>query len=802
MARAPKRPAKRKATAKKAARKPARKSVKTATKVKKKTVKKKSPAKKALISKTARKKPSRQRSVISRRKPKARTVRQRLRHRRRQSRSQGRLPGWIRVVAGYAYKVAALCFIGAITGIIGLFYFSRDLPPLQKLEDLSRPTQITIVDRHGELILKYGQVYGRPVQIAELPPHVVHAVLATEDRNFYHHMGVNPFAIVRALIVNYKSGSVRQGGSTITQQLAKNVFLTPERTLNRKVQEMLLSVQLEMAYSKDEILALYLNNVYFGAGTYGLRAAAEQYFEKPPSDLTIGEAAMLAGLLKAPSKYSPSSSPDAARTRARIVVRAMFDAGYLSREEMDGILAGSIAHISDKKKPAPYAADYVIAQLREKFGKMREDVTIHTTIDLGAHKRTGAALKALPKRDTRFKDDIQIALVAMEADGAIRLMVGGRDYAVSEYNRATQAKRQPGSAFKPFVYLAALEAGWQPDDIILDTPIELDGWAPANYKNKYYGAVEMGEAMARSLNAAAVRLQEETGRARVLATARRMGFNGKLDPGAALALGVNEVTPLELATTYSPFANNGYLGEPYIITSIYGARGNVVYAREAIIAQDVIDQDTFVAMNHMLRQVINMGSGRAAALPGYAAGGKTGTTQDSRDAWFAGHAAGLVGVVWLGKDDYTPMTEGWSAMSGAGTPAILWQEMMMATLNGRPDLPVTQWHPKRPLPSIFDHFKDMLTSENEIEMDAVDRALPTVIYNGALGNMRDPIYAPLEELAVLAEPSSGAARGEIIQTNSMDSLLRKLWLIDRRHCRMWLNWKICWQLCVQQKMKI
>jgi penicillin-binding protein 1A len=677
------------------------------------------------------------------------------------------MPGWLRVTFSFAYRVSAVCFLGAVIGIISLFYFSRDLPSIRKLETMTRPAQITIVDRHGDLVTRYGQVYGSPVTISELPPHVVQAVLATEDRNFYHHRGVNPVAVLRALVVNIRSGAVRQGGSTITQQLAKNIFLTPERTVKRKVQEMLLSVQLEMAYTKDEILALYLNNVYFGAGTYGLRAAAERYFEKAPSELTVGEAAMLAGLLKAPSRYSPTASPEAARDRARTVLEVMFDAGYLSREKTDTLLSGPIATISQRQKPAPYAADFVMAELREEFGKMQEDVTIHTTIDLKAHERSIASIAALPEKDTRFREDIQVAAIAMEADGAIRLMIGGRSYTESEYNRATHAKRQPGSAFKPFVYMAALEQGWAPNDIILDTPIELNGWTPANYKDKYYGAVKMSEAMARSLNAAAIRLQEETGRPHVLDVARRVGFAGKIDPGAALALGVNETTPLELAKTYAPFANNGYSAEPYVITSIYGKKGNIIYARNPEQPREVMQQDVVIAMNHMLREVVSLGSGRAAQIPGYVTAGKTGTTQDSRDAWFAGHAAGLVGIVWMGKDDYTPMVEGWSPVSGSGTPAILWSEVMQASLNGRPDTPIVPWAPKRPLPSIFDHFRGLLTSDTRAESG------PPILYHGA--EPRSTIVAEEPVVVAIAEVEEPPViEVTPIPENPMDRLLAEV----------------------------
>ncbi|UNE48335.1 PBP1A family penicillin-binding protein [Aquisalinus flavus] len=626
------------------------------------------------------------------------------------------LPGWVRRAGGIAFRVGFVGFGCFILSLAAIYYYSRDLPPLSALDHLQRPAQITLVDVRGEFLTRYGQLHGEPVMVDGLPPHVVQAFLATEDRNFYHHWGVNPVAIIRALIVNLREGSVRQGGSTITQQFAKNVFLTPDRTIKRKMQEMLLALQLEMTYSKDEILAFYLNNVYFGAGTWGISAASERYFEKKPDDLTVGEAAMLAGLLKAPSRYSPSASPDAARARAGVVLAAMVDAGYLKPEDAETITSQRIATVSRRRNPAPYATDYAMAALNEIMPQLKHDIIIHTTIDLEAHKRAQAAIETLTERDTRVAADVQVAMVALESDGAVSLLIGGKDYAGSEYNRATHALRQPGSAFKPFVYLAALEDGRRPDDIILDTPVELSDWAPSNYNDKYYGAVPMAEALARSLNAAAIRLQEETGRDEVVAVARRLGFPGDIDPGAALALGVNEATPLDLAATYLPFANHGVTAQPYIITSIYTESGKVLYARETRPGRYVVAEDDLIALNHMLRQTIADGSGKAAALPGYVAMGKTGTTQESRDAWFAGHAAGVTGVVWLGRDDYTPMRDGWAPVSGSGAPALLWKDMMIAVLDDRPDLPYTPWQPQPFLPSIFDQFRGLF-SRNDMPAD-------------------------------------------------------------------------------------
>ncbi len=724
-------------------------SAKKKTPTKKVSAKKKNPTKK----KTASQKTG---NPITARK----RIQRRPASRRRTKRASAVLfhaPRWLRFLGGFFYRVTFVGFLGFIAAVCGFYYFSRDLPSIAALHSQVRPSQITILDKNGELITHYGNIFGKPVTIAELPPHVVQAFVATEDRNFYHHLGVNPMAILRALIVNVRSGDIRQGGSTITQQFAKNVFLTPEKTVKRKAQEMLLALQLEMTYSKDEILALYLNNVYFGAGAYGLRAATNRYFDKPPAQLTVGEAAMLAGLLKAPSKYSPSSRPDAARDRARIVILAMHDAGYISREKMDAILAGPIALLKMRDNPAPYATDHVMSELSQVYGPVKGDIVIHTTLNLAAHRKAAYLVKTLPETDTRFKDDIQIGLLALEANGAIRLLIGGRDYATSQYNRVTHARRQPGSAFKPFVYLTALEGGRQPDDIILDAPVELGAWKPTNYKERYYGPVEMGEAMARSLNAAAIRVQEEAGRQEVVAVARRLGFAGTLDPGAALALGVNETTPLNLAKTYLPFANDGYTAVPYIITSIDSADGRSVFTRQRPTQTKVINDKPLVAMNHMLRLVVSMGSGQSASIPGYTTAGKTGTTQDNRDAWFVGHAAGLVGVVWLGKDDFSPMTTGWSPVSGSGTPAFLWKDMMLAALENRQDIPLTLWQPNRNEPSLMERLRLMLSGDYGTSDPSQ--------------NDRQVGRAAAEAMLVGYEPTS-------VQASSMEELLLDVMAID------------------------
>ncbi len=658
---------------------------------------------KGLLSKIGLKKKTRRKSTKSKRRaarPKPRNAKRVVRRRQNAKpfwqRIEWRMPDWVKRMIGFGVRLSSIALTGVLIGLMGLVVLGDGLPMPDMDTALARPPRITLVDSHGLVITSYGSLYGSPVDVRNLPPHVVEAFIATEDRNFYHHLGVNPVAIGRALLVNFKAGEVRQGGSTITQQVAKNLFLSADRTLNRKAQEILISFWLELNYSKDEILGLYLNHMYFGAGTYGIDAAAERYFRKAPSQLTIGEAAMLAGLLKAPSDYSPTVNPEAATERAKLVLNAMFEAGYLTAAEVQSIKTGVVAKAAPRSYAAAYAVDYAIGEANRLLGGINEDVVIRTTIDLKAHQILEPTLHDLSDLAKPVPTDAQVAMVAMEKDGALRVLIGGRNYAKSEYNRATIAKRQPGSAFKPFVYLTATEQGIRPDDMVIDAPVELDGWTPGNYKNRYYGAVTLTEALSRSLNAAAISLQETVGRDQVIRTANRFGFSVAKESGPALALGVFETTPLQLTSAYASFATEGQKVTPYIISEIESEDGRLLYRHVPKRPEIIAKRDAVRALNHMLRATAETGSGFRANLAAYATYGKTGTTQESRDAWFAGHAGGLAGTVWVGLDNSKSMHVGKQSVSGAGAPAILWHRMMQAALNGRPDQPLPDWTPPRP----------------------------------------------------------------------------------------------------------
>jgi penicillin-binding protein 1A len=576
--------------------------------------------------------------------------------------------------AGVAVLTALLVLAGAAA------IAARDLPDTDNLwaSDGERPPRITLLDIDGAPIPVHGESHGAPVRLADLPAHVPLAVLAVEDRNFRHHIGFNPVSVARALMANAEAGEIVQGGSTVTQQLAKNLFLSPDRTMKRKIEELMLALWLELQFTKDEILTLYLNRVYFGAGAYGIDAASHRYFAKPARSLSVAEAAVLAGLLKAPSRYAPSRNPEDAGARARIAIDSMEKAKFITSFAAARARRETVVLATPKFAAAPYFVDHILGEARARAGRVDADLIVQTTFDprLQAALERGAAagfsLAPLP-------EGVQVAAVVLDAEGAVRAMIGGRDYRKSQYNRATQALRQPGSAFKPFVYLAALEAGLEPGDGVLDAPLVIDKWRPDNYGGRFYGEVSLTQALALSLNTATVRLQERVGRGAVRVAARRMGLARTSGYGASLALGVDAVSPLELAGAYVPLVNGGFRIEPHAIDSIRTTDGAVVYRRDAAMRDTAASFHSIAALNGMLQAVVSAGTGRAAAIGGVVVAGKTGTTQDSRDAWFAGHAGGLVAVVWLGRDDNRPMED----VTGGGAPAVIWRETMRRALEDR-----------------------------------------------------------------------------------------------------------------------
>ncbi len=612
--------------------------------------------------------------------PKPRAEKKKKRGKRRASRlGLGRLIYWCAVLA--------LWGLIAVGGV--LIWAGAHLPPIQSLEIPPRPPTIQLVGLDGSVLVTRGEQAGTNVALKDLPPYLPKAFIAIEDRRFYHHMGVDPTGILRALVTNILHRGVSQGGSTLTQQLAKNLFLTQERTMMRKLQEAELALWLEHKHSKAEILELYLNRVYFGSGAYGVEAAAQRYFGKSARNVTLAEAAMLAGLVKSPSRLAPNRNPEGAEQRAQTVLTAMADAGFITEAQAKSTIASPAYAV----KPAGagsinYVADWVSEELDDLIGQIEQSIVVQTTIDPKLQAIAEAAvIDELAAKSTKFQVS-QGALVAMTPQGAVRAMVGGRNYAESQYNRATTAKRQPGSAFKPFVYLTAIEQGLTPDTVRQDAPLKLKGWSPENYSREYFGPVTLTQALAMSLNTVAVRVGLEVGPKNVVRTAHRLGISSKLDPNPSIALGTSEVTLIELVGAYAPFANGGAEISPHVIEKIKTTDGKLLYARTPDALGQVIEPRHVAMMNAMMQETLLSGTARKAEIPGWQAAGKTGTSQDFRDAWFIGYTTNLVTGVWLGNDDNSPTRK----TTGGGLPVEVWTRFMRAAHQGLTPQPLpTSW---------------------------------------------------------------------------------------------------------------
>jgi penicillin-binding protein 1A len=568
---------------------------------------------------------------------------------------------------------------GAIGGAVALALVAATLPPIQSLEIPKRPPSIEIVGIDGKAIATRGEWHGTTVTLKDLPPYLPKAFIAIEDRRFYSHYGLDPIGLARAVVANIMHRGVSQGGSTITQQLAKNLFLTQERTLLRKLQEVVLALWLERKFSKTEILELYLNRVYFGSGAYGVDAAAQRYFGKSARQVKIAEAAMLAGLVKSPSRLAPTRNPDGAERRAQTVLTAMSETGVITETmAKSAFMAPATAVKRDGTGSVNYVADWIMDVLDDLVGHVERDLVVETSIDPVLQ---AAAEKALTEELAQKGGKLEVsqgALVAMTPDGAVRALVGGRSYAESQFNRAVAAKRQPGSAFKPFVYLTALERGLSPESMREDKPITLKGWKPENYSREYFGAVSLTQALALSLNTVSVRLTQEFGPANVAKTAYRLGIASKLDPNPSLALGTSEVSVIELVAAYAPFANGGMAASPHVVERVRTSAGKTLYTRAQDRLGRIIDARHVGMMNAMMRETLRIGTAQKAQLPGWPAAGKTGTSQDFRDAWFVGYTAHLVTGVWIGNDDSSPTRKA----TGGGLPVDIWSRFMKSAHQG------------------------------------------------------------------------------------------------------------------------
>jgi len=541
------------------------------------------------------------------------------------------------------------------------------------LYSLNRPPSYTFVSEAGDVLGRAGAQVGERLALRDLPAYLPAAFLAAEDRRFYSHNGIDVFGFFRAALANIDAGKIVAGGSTITQQTAKLLFLNSDRTMARKLRELGATWELERRFSKDDILALYLNRIYLGSGAYGVDAAARTYFNKSARDVTLSEAAMLAGLTRAPSFLSPRRDLVAARTRANVVLAAMVKANMISDTEALSAQAHSATLVDNHEATQRnYIFDMAAAEARTLSMDAGGDLLVVTTIDPRLQHEAVKAADLIMAEKEKASRASQLALVSMSPDGAIRAMVGGRDYAESQFNRATQARRQPGSAFKPFVYLTALENGYTPSRRINSGPVNINGYRPKNSGS--YGArfLSMATALAYSVNTAAVRVADTVGVKNVIATAQRLGIHSPLRKDASLALGSSEVTPLELVGSYAVFAAKGAAVKPYSVVEMRTQSGTVIYRHPTGDAPQIIAPKQAAMMDQMLYGAVAWGTGHRAKLPGHRVAGKTGTSSEYRDAWFVGYTENLVTGIWVGNDDYSPMNR----VTGGTLPAQIWRSFM------------------------------------------------------------------------------------------------------------------------------
>lgn len=578
---------------------------------------------------------------------------------------------------------AAILLAGLAGGLFWRWAF-HDLPGLpedpEAFWSIRRESSVTLLDRNGDVLDVRGPLYASSITLDGLPPHVVNAFIAIEDRRFFDHDGVDYQATARAVLANLRAGATVQGGSTLTMQLVKNLILSPERSLRRKIQEMRLALELERRLSKTQILELYLNRVYLGAGAYGVEAASRRYFGRSAMELSLAEAALLAALPKAPSRLDPTTNITAARERAAQVLDAMLDAGFISPEEHSTALAepAQLQPAAEQTLRGDalygYVFDEAVAQAGALLAVRPADLVIQTTIDPALQGMAHATLTARLDEEGERENAGQAALVALGPDGSIRAMVGGRDYALSQFNRVTQARRQPGSAFKPIVYAAAFEAGLTPFTAFYDEPIDLEGWSPQNFGGGYRGRVTLQEALRRSINTVAAQVGAEIGPPAIVDMAQRLGIETALPPLPALSLGAVEVNLLELTGAYSTFANDGMRHAPHLILAVTDSRGRVLYERpsDANAGTRAIPASLAQTVSTLMQDVVLAGTGQNARLPDRPVAGKTGTSQDSRDAWFVGFSADYTAGVWVGNDDDTPTRD----VTGGGLPARIWRDFM------------------------------------------------------------------------------------------------------------------------------
>lgn len=569
------------------------------------------------------------------------------------------------------YLVLKICGIGFALLVFYLGFCLITLPDMDAAINRTRLPSTTILAENGNEVQSFGTVYSEIIRSEELPQYAIDAIVWTEDRRFYEHFGFDIVSFTRAMITNLFAGRFAQGGSTLTQQVAKNLFLTNKKTINRKTQELLLAFWLEHKFTKEQILTLYLNRVYFGNGAYGIEAASQKYFQKTSRDLNILESAVLAGMLKAPSRYNPIASRTRALERAKVVLNIMRENNLLSNKDYLRALEMPLGSEKPAKvKYGAYFADFAFSEILTRIGEQEDDIYALTTLDQNLQEKASVVLQQ-EIAAAKDKNVSQGAVVVLDKNGAVKALVGGVNYNQSQFNRAVQALRQPGSAFKFFVYLAAIHQGFTPKDMIEDKPLVIKNWRPENHDKKYYGEVTLREAFAKSLNLATIRLAQKVGVKQIVQLAKKLGISTPLENDLSLALGTSSVKVIDMAAAYATVANGGLAVFPYSVEEIYTNDGFQLYQRTSDENKRLLSEEESDLMKKLMREVLKTGTGRSAAL-GREAFGKTGTSQDHRDAWFVGFDENFICAVWVGNDDNSPM----KGVYGSGLPAKIWKKIM------------------------------------------------------------------------------------------------------------------------------
>jgi penicillin-binding protein 1A len=644
------------------------------------------------------------------------------------------LRGWLASHRGGLTRIATIAgavilvpvaLVFALPVILG--WFAQPLDSTKDLYGANRPIAFTFLDADGNDVGHRGAIVGERLTLEQLPPYLPAAFIAMEDRRFYSHSGIDPRGLLRALLADLRARHWVAGGSTITQQTAKIVFTNQERTFSRKLSEFMDAMSLEKSLSKKQILELYLNRIYLGSGAYGVDGAAHVYFGKSAKDLSLSEAAMLATLTSAPSVFSPRRDLDAAQDRTKLVLKAMVEIGAITQGQADDAAAhpaeiADRASIDARNYYLDAASDEALKDIDRASGGTAPttDLVVHTMLEpkIQEAARAGSA-KILRTRGVKMHAS-QAAVVVMTTDGGIAAMVGGVSYDDSTFNRATQGHRQPGSAFKPFVYLSALENGISPWDVRDDGPVDIGGWTPTNYGGRVYGTVTLADALAHSINTITASLGQEVGISNVVDAAHRCGIVSDLEANASLALGTSEVTPLELTRAYAAFASGGIKVYPYMVTEVDDRQGHVLFKRKPPPPERVIASHVDRDLVEMMYGVMTSGTGAGAQIPGHDAAGKTGTTQDYHDAWFVGFTADYVAGVWVGNDDSSPM----KTVTGASLPAAIWKIVMTKAEAGLPSRPLDKSEPQAPV----DATGTLFMGSGEDTMSAAptdDEAAPT-----------------------------------------------------------------------------